>query len=273
MVDLEQKFELLKSNIKKLGKLAVAFSGGVDSSFLLKVAHDLLGKNVIAVTSNSSTYPVRELYEASAFAQMLGVTHLIIDLEELDIEGFSENPLNRCYLCKSQLFTKIKQIAKEKGIEHVAEGSNLDDLNDYRPGMRAVEELGIISPLKDACLTKEEIRLMSKKLGLNTWNKPACACLSSRFPYGEKITREKLAMVEKAEDYLLSLGFKQIRVRHHGSVARIEVEPSEFNKFLHGEVRERVYEAFKQIGFLYITLDLRGYRSGSMNDVMPLKFI
>lgn len=263
---LETKLERLKSEILRMEKVVIAFSGGVDSSFLLKVAHEVLGENVLAVTAKSSTYPEREFNEAVEFVTDYGIPHRIIVSEELEVEGFSDNPLNRCYLCKHEMFNKIRQIAKDEGYKSIAEGSNKDDLGDYRPGMQAISELGIASPLKDAGLSKNDIRLLSKELGLKTWNKPSFACLSSRFPYGEKITAQKLHMVDKAEQFLIDLGFRQIRVRHHGSVARIEVEEIDFDRFLDKQMRNDVYTKLKELGFVHVTIDLKGYRTGSMNE-------
>ncbi len=267
-LNLDEKFNVLKLNIEKMGSLAVAFSGGVDSTFLLKVAHDILGSRALAVTARSSTYPEREFREAVDFVKGLGVKHVVIVSEELDIEGFSENPVNRCYFCKKELFTKINDVARENNIEYVADGSNVDDLGDYRPGMAAARELNVTSPLRDASLTKEDIRILSKDMELPTWNKPAFACLSSRFPYGQKITREKLGMIDRAEQLLLDLGFTQVRVRHHGEVARIEVSAEERNKFFSTDLMDRIYTSFKEIGFNYTALDLRGYRTGSMNETL-----
>lgn len=267
-MDLNQKFEKLKSNIKSMEKLAIAFSGGVDSTFLLKVAHDVLGDNVLAVTARSSTYPEREYKEAVDFITKMGIKHQVIISEELDIEGFSDNPVNRCYFCKHELFDKIRDIAKESGINYVADGSNYDDLGDYRPGMQAVKELGVVSPLKEAEMTKEDIRILSKEMNLPTWDKPSFACLSSRFPYGQKITREKLAMVDKAEQFLMDLGFRQVRVRHHGDIARIEVPKNERNRFFDEQLMDKVSQKFKEIGFAYTALDLKGYRTGSMNETI-----
>lgn len=263
---LDTKFESLKKRLKEMERVVVAFSGGVDSSFLLKVAHEVLGDNVLAVTAKSSTYPEREFREAMQFVSDYAIPHRVIVSEELEVEGFAENPLNRCYLCKKELFSKIKQIAIDEGYKFVAEGSNKDDLGDYRPGLQAISELSIVSPLKDAGLTKNDIRTLSKELGLKTWDKPSFACLSSRFPYGEKITAEKLQMVDKAEQFLIDLGFRQIRVRHHGNVARIEVEEENIEKFLDKQIRDAVYTKFREIGYVHVALDLKGYRTGSMNE-------
>jgi len=269
IMELHNKLYMLKSNIKEMGSIAVAFSGGVDSTFLLKVAHDVLGSEAIAVTARSSTYPEREFKEAVDFACKLSAKHIVIVSEELDIEGFSDNPVNRCYFCKNELFTKIYEVAKQNNIKYVADGSNVDDLGDYRPGMKAARELGVVSPLRDAGMTKEDIRILSRELELPTWDKPAFACLSSRFPYGQKITREKLDMVDKAEQFMLDLGFKQVRVRHHGDIARIEVAAYERSKLFDEELMDKIYEKFKKIGFAYAALDLKGYRTGSMNEVIP----
>jgi uncharacterized protein len=270
-MELQNALRQLRSHIEKMGSLAVAYSGGVDSTFLLKVAHDVLQDRAIAVTARSSTYPEREFKEAAEFTRRTGIKHIIIQSEELEIEGFTNNPPNRCYLCKYELFSKIKVVAEKHDIKSIAEGSNIDDLDDYRPGMRAIKELGIISPLKDAGLGKDAIRKLSKKMGLPTWNKPAFACLASRFPYGEKITQEKLAMVDRAEQFLLDLGLKQVRVRHHGDTARIEVAESERLKFFDLELMDNVYKQFQEFGFTYTALDLKGYRTGSMNEVIDTR--
>lgn len=268
-MDVHEKLNALKENIKEMDSLAVSFSGGVDSTFLLKVAYDVLGDRALAVTARSSTYPEREFKEAEAFAKNLGVRHIVIDSEELDIPGYADNPADRCYYCKRELFEKVRAAARENGIRYVSDGSNLDDLGDYRPGMKAAAELRVESPLKAAGLVKEDIRLLSREMGLPTWNKPAFACLASRFPYGQKITREKLAMVDKAEQLLLDLGFRQVRVRHHGDLARIEVGPEERGRFFTENLMEKVYGELKKIGFTYVTLDMKGYRTGSMNEVLP----
>ena len=268
MDQIHEKFENLQRNLLLLGNVTVAFSGGVDSSFLLETAHRVLGGNVIAVTASSCSFPERELNEAKAFCAERGIAHVVCQSEELDIEGFRQNPKNRCYLCKHELFEKIWKIARSRGFDVVAEGSNMDDNGDYRPGLIAVKELGVRSPLREAGLNKEEIRILSKEMGLPTWNKPSFACLSSRFVYGETISEEKLSMVDQAEQLLLDLGFHQVRVRIHGTIARIEILPEEFHDILAGSKRELICRKLKQLGFSYVTLDLIGYRTGSMNETM-----
>jgi uncharacterized protein len=263
----EQKQAALQRYVAELGGAAVAFSGGVDSTYLLKIAHDALGKNVIAVTARSCSFPERELREADAFCKREGIVHVICDSEELEIAGFSQNPVNRCYLCKSELFTKIWAVAKAHGLRHVMEGSNVDDDGDYRPGLQAVAEQGVQSPLRRAGLCKSEIRALSKWLGLNTWNKQSFACLSSRFPYGEEISPARLGMIDRAEQFLIDMGFRQVRVRFHGNLARIETDAAGF-ALMTQENREAIHAALKAIGFTYISLDLLGYRTGSMNETL-----
>lgn len=268
MKTIQEKYRMLKENLSALGSVAVAFSGGVDSTFLLKVAHDVLGGGAVAVTASSCSFPERELREAKAFCEQNGIKHVICKSEELEIEGFRQNPTNRCYLCKRELFEKIWSIARDCGVNAVAEGSNLDDDGDYRPGLVAVRELAVKSPLREAGLNKEEIRALSRELGLPTWKKQSFACLSSRFVYGETIDEEKLGMVDKAEQLLLDMGFHQVRVRIHGRIARIEVTPDEIGKLVQGEIRRTIYDTCKALGFSYVTLDLGGYRTGSMNETL-----
>lgn len=270
-----EKYRELKDCLERLGSVAVAFSGGADSSFLLQTAADTLGDRAVAVTASSCSFPKRELEEARRFCAGRGIRHILVRSEELDIAGFRQNPENRCYLCKRELFGRILRIAEENGLAAVAEGSNMDDTGDYRPGMIAAAELGVVSPLRDARLTKDEIRLLSRERGLPTWNKPSFACLSSRFVYGETIDEERLDMVDRAEQFLLDMGLRQVRVRFHGqgrnTVARIEVLPEDLPALIREENRLRVYARLREIGFAYVSLDLAGYRTGSMNETLPEK--
>ena len=260
---VNEKYKRLKEHIISLGSVAVAFSGGVDSTFLLKTAHDALGKKAIAITEQTDVFPMRERSYAEEFCKKEGIEQIIIKTDVLGIDGFADNPKDRCYICKRALFGEIRKAAAEHGAEYVCEGSNVDDDGDYRPGMRAVAELDIKSPLKDAELTKAEIRALSKELGLDTWDKPSFACLASRFAYGERITREKLAMVERAEQLLYDEGFSQFRVRVHGDMARIEIKPDEFERML--GMAGRVNSYMRSLGFSYASLDLGGYKTGNMN--------
>ena len=262
---IHDKYRVLQENLKALGSVAVAFSSGVDSTFLLKAAQEALGDKVIAVTASSCSFPKRELEEAKAFCEKNGICQIIVESEELDIDG--------CYLCKHELFEKIWEIAKENGMNAVAEGSNMDDNRDYRPGLIAVKELGVSSPLRQAELSKAEIRELSKEMGLPTWDKQSFACLSSRFVYGETINEKKLGMVDKAEQLLLDMGFHQVRVRIHGNIARIEVLPGEIAKIVEEKNRMKIASKLKEYGFDYVTLDLLGYRTGSMNETLEDKEI
>lgn len=264
---IKKKYEKLKNIFCSMERVLVAFSGGVDSSLLLKIARDCLGeKNVLAVTAISPLFPERELAQAKKTAQTIGVRHLVIESNELEIEGFSQKSLHRCYLCKKELFAKLKEIAAQKGISFIIEGSTSEDQKDYRPGRTAVRELGIRSPLLEVLFGKEEVRILSKFFHLPTWDKPSFACLASRFPYGEEIDEEKIRMVDKVESYLLSLGFKQVRARHHGDLCRIELLKEEMECLLKEPLREEAVAHIKKMGYVYVSLDLQGFRSGSMNE-------
>ena len=263
--ELNDKLIKLESCIRELGSLIVGFSGGVDSTFLVSVAHAVLGDRMMAVTCTDVQMPEREILEAEQFCKERGIRHLKCSIDPLSIKEFRKNAPDRCYHCKYAIFSRFFNIAVENGIEHVAEGSNMDDLGDYRPGLRAVEELGIKSPLREAGLTKEDIRNISKAMGLPTWSKPSYACLASRLAYGEEITAEKLNMIDRAEQFLIEKGFINERVRMHGNLARIEVPEKDIQALASPGMRDAVCRYFKEIGFIYITLDLMGYRMGSMN--------
>lgn len=265
---LHEKKAALISRLQALGHVAVAYSAGVDSTFLLKAAQEALGENTIAVTACSRLLPARERREAEAFCTAEGIRHLIVEIDPFLIDGFRKNPPNRCYLCKKHLLSALLRAAAAHGFSALIEGSNADDAGDYRPGMAAIAELGVQSPLRDAGLTKREIRLLSGEMGLPTWEKPPSACLATRFVYGEPITAEKLSMVDRAEQRLLDLGFRQVRVRVHGDLARIEVEAHELERIVRPEVAGPLEEYLRGLGFLYVTLDLGGYQTGSMNRVL-----
>jgi uncharacterized protein len=264
--ELQKKYENLTDILKEMQSAVVAFSGGVDSTLLLKVAHQVLGVEVLAVIAASATYPEGEVDEAVKLAQEMQVRHQVIESQEMEIAEFVSNPPQRCYYCKTELFSKIIRIAEEENIPFVLDGANFEDLQDFRPGSQAAQELGIRSPLKEAELTKADIRDLSQALGLSTWDKPSMACLSSRFPYYTEINSEGLIQVGKAEEFLRSLGFSQIRVRHHDNIARIEVLPDEIPQLAAPGIRAKIVDYFNEIGYTYITLDLAGYRSGSLNE-------
>jgi uncharacterized protein len=269
---LAAKLARLKKIVARCGGALVAFSGGVDSTFLLSVARDVLGAKLLAVTVAFPAVPAAEVRAAKALARSLKVRHLIINADDvIGMEPFHANPPDRCYYCKTAILSKLLAVAQALGFPCILEASNKDDVKDYRPGHKAVKELGAKSPLIEAGLTKADIRALSKRRGLPTWNKPSAACLASRIPYGETITREKLGRIEKGEAYLAGLGFGAVRLRHHGALARIEVPGSEIPRLLRGGVRSKVVAKMKSLGFRYITFDLEGYRSGSMNEALPAK--
>ncbi|MBW7957227.1 MAG: ATP-dependent sacrificial sulfur transferase LarE [Deltaproteobacteria bacterium] len=262
------KLAKLKGILLGMDSVLVAFSGGVDSTFLLKVAVDTLGEKAAAITAVSPTYPASELKEASSLARLIGARHIVVDSNELEIPNFAENTEKRCYYCKSELFAISREKAESLGFKSVADGSNTDDALDYRPGRTAASELDVRSPLQEAGLTKAEIRLLSKELDLPTWDKPSQACLSSRFPYGTRITEERIEKVALGEELLRSLGFRQFRVRYHGETVRIEVDEGDLRRFLDDGLRKKVVQGLKSAGFVYVTLDLQGYRTGSMNEAL-----
>lgn len=266
--ELETKYERLQEILEEMGRVVIGFSGGVDSTLLLKVAKDVLGDNVLAVTAFSETTPTHEREDAVSLAKQLGAEHLIVETHELDDEEFVKNPLNKCYVCKKSRFSGLMALAKEKGFNYVTDGANVDDWGDYRPGMLATEELGVRSPLSEAGLTKEEIRRLSKRLNLPTWNKPPYACLATRIPYHSPINAEKLRQVDAGEEFIRGLGIPQVRVRHYEDTARIEVEPEDIAKLADETVRPRIVDYLKDLGFQSVTLDLAGYRMGSLNPVM-----
>jgi len=262
---LQEKIEHLISGINRFESLMVAYSGGVDSTLLLSVAHEVLGSRVVAITSSSKVHPKNEIEAAVKIAEEMGVRHIVMETDEMSMPEFMANPHNRCYICKKHLFETFRKKADELGIADISHGANVDDIQDVRPGFAAAKELGIHAPLLDAGFTKEDIRLFSKERGLPNWEKPALACLATRVPYGTSITGNMLRMIESAENFLGKKGFPGCRVRHHGDIARIEVRQQDFKKMLDPETRAHVFRELKKIGYLHIALDLEGYVQGSMN--------
>lgn len=265
---LQQKHEQFRKRIAALPGAVVAFSGGVDSTLVLAVAHSVLGGRALAVTARSPSVPERELNAARELAAHIGAEHVVIDTSEIDSPDYAANPVNRCYFCKTELYTHLKRIADERGLPYILNGTNIDDLGDHRPGLTAAEEAHVISPLVDAGLNKQEVRELSRQAGLPTWDKPAMACLASRVPYGQAVTREKLSMIEQAEDVLIGMGFRQVRVRHHGEVARIEVPREDLLNLLDPDRSREIESRFREIGFQFVTVDILGFRSGSLNQAI-----
>ncbi|HLF20705.1 MAG TPA: ATP-dependent sacrificial sulfur transferase LarE [Bacteroidota bacterium] len=271
-LEVQSKYDHLKKLLREMGSIAIGFSGGIDSTLLIRVATDVLADHALAVIGRSETYPTREFEEAVTLAQQFGSRYRVVATEETDNLKFKENPPDRCYFCKSELFGKLNLIAQEEGIRWIADGTITDDLGDFRPGMRAKSEQNVRSPLLEAGFSKDDVRALAKHLGIPTWDKPSFACLSSRFPYGFGITKENLMKIDAAETYMRDLGFRFFRVRHHDDkTARLEIGKEEFHRVLSDELRQQIVEHFKGLGFVYVTLDLQGYRTGSMNETLSLK--
>jgi len=268
---LIEKEEQLKSNLKSMRSILVAFSGGVDSTLVLALAQSVLGDNVLAVTAQSPSLPNRELSATVQLASQIGVEHLIIQTDEMSSPNYKKNPVDRCYYCKSELYGKLEKIAEDRNFNHIVNGINLDDMGDHRPGIGAAHEADVKSPLCDAEFSKQDVRDLSLKLGLSTWDKPAMACLSSRIPYGQEVTETKLSMIERAEDVLLAMGFKQLRVRHHGDIARIEFSKEDISRFFSEDLADVVQKKFTDIGFGFTTVDIAGYKSGRLNESIDQK--
>ncbi len=264
--DLDERRAELERIIDEMERVIVAFSAGVDSTLVLKVAYDRLGDNALGVTAVSPSLPEAELKEAIELARLIGVRHRLLETHEMDDPNYQANPVNRCYFCKTELYDELVELAEREGYRYILNGANLDDVGDYRPGEQAAREHNVRSPLREAGLTKAHVRALARELGLPNWNKPAMACLSSRLPYGTPVTRQALRQVEQAEQYLRSLGFRQLRVRHHGDLARIEVERADLPRLI--ELGEQIGAELRRIGYTYVTADLLGFRSGSMNEVL-----
>jgi len=268
---LQEKLKNLRKILSEMGSVLIAYSGGVDSTFLLKVAREELGDKVTAVTVKSEIHHLNEITDAKIMAQKFKVKHLFTDIDILSNKEFINNPPERCYICKKEIFSRIKEMAKELNLSFVADGSNYDDFDDYRPGMKAVRELKIRSPLQEALLTKDDIRFLSKEMNLPTWNKPSNSCLATRIPYGDEITLEKLKKIEKAENFIHDLGIEQVRVRYYNNLAKIEIREEDILLLMEKDLRKKIIDKLKKLGFIYVTLDLQGYRSGSMNEELNKK--
>lgn len=260
------KYNKLKEILKEMGSVIIALSGGVDSVFLVRVAHEVLGDKVLAITCDSPSFPHEEKEFARQMAQKYGFRHQIIQTKEIENEAYAANPSNRCYFCRQEMYGDIEAIAKEEGIAYICDGFNFSDQGDYRPGHTAAVERKVRSPLYEAGLSKDDIRILAKAFGLPNWDRPASACLASRIPYGTRVTRERLLQIEKAEEFLRSLGFRQVRVRHHDKLARIETDPAEFPLFFESQNYVKISQTLKGLGFMFVTLDLQGYRTGSLNE-------